>query len=429
MTQGTPPKNPPPPSASEAKNENSESPFGLLPKGVGTHMVQQGFPMLADMLALKTAGRAPHRFVEEALSEPKPPIWLRKPSREGHRGKVTSLVVFQDGANGEPRVVSGSDDGFIKVWDCETGTCLRSWEASRRKITCLAVLGQSVSEKTRVVSGSDDGTVKVWDPDSATCLGSWEMLRDRSRHDFGHIARHKCRWGQITSLAVFRNSVNGKPCVVSRSMSGAIRVWNPNPQTGGCFDICNEPDFPVTCLAVLEEDVSGEPRVVSGSMSGAIRVWAPNPNPNTGRLLLSVGDGGPAVTVTSLAAFQDPLSGAPSFVSGSADGTIWVWNLQSATCRKTRTVHLAQVTSLAVFQDPRTRTLHIVSGSTDGTIQVLDLQSGRRIHTLAGHRERVHAVAVCHCKDGPLIVSGSENGTIKYWRPDGRCLYTILPPS
>ena len=76
------------------------------------------------------------------------------------------------------RVVSGSDDNTLKVWDVSSGQCLqtlsghtdsarrrrlvaprvdRSSTPRRAQVTCVAVLPNDC-----VVSGSEDDTLKVW---------------------------------------------------------------------------------------------------------------------------------------------------------------------------------------------------------------------------------------------------------------------------
>jgi WD40 repeat protein len=67
---------------------------------------------------------------------------------------------------------------------------------------------------------------------------------------------------------------------------------------------------------------------------------------------------------------------------------------------------------------------HIVSGSYDGTVAVWDLDSGTRLHSLQGHQESVNSVAVS--PDGRHIVSGSYDGTVAVWDLEsGRCLASL----
>ena len=66
-------------------------------------------------------------------------------------------------------------------------------------------------------------------------------------------------------------------------------------------------------------------------------------------------------------------------VSGSNDGTVAVWDLQTGARLHELTGHKCWVTSVALSGDGR----HIVSGSNDGTVAVWDLQTGARLATLA----------------------------------------------
>lgn len=69
------------------------------------------------------------------------------------------------------------------------------------------------------------------------------------------------------------------------------------------------------------------------------------------------------------------------------------------------------VTSLAF--SPGTTTF--VTGSADKTVKVWDYRRGTVVKTLLGHRDVIHSCAVS--KDGSLIVSGSEDGVAKTFRP------------
>ena len=69
----------------------------------------------------------------------------------GHEGDVLSVAL--DGQ----RIVSGSSDNTIKVWDLETGALLHTLTGHEGSVLSVALDGQ------RIVSGSQDNTVKVWD--------------------------------------------------------------------------------------------------------------------------------------------------------------------------------------------------------------------------------------------------------------------------
>src|SRR5258706_15232019 len=74
-------------------------------------------------------------------------------------------------------------------------------------------------------------------------------------------------------------------------------------------------------------------------------------------------------------------------VSGSADKTIRVWQLDSGRLLHTLEGHTASITSLAVTPDGRS----IVSGSLDKTIRVWDINSGILERILKGHTGAVYS--------------------------------------
>ena len=67
---------------------------------------------------------------------------------------VTSLGVSWNAR----RVVSGSFDGTIRIWDLDTGCNLRAWSGHVSRVQDLAIS----PDQRRFVSSSWDKTVKVW---------------------------------------------------------------------------------------------------------------------------------------------------------------------------------------------------------------------------------------------------------------------------
>ena len=73
----------------------------------------------------------------------------------GHRGAVLASGFSADGT----RLVSGGDDGTVRVWDARTGDPLLTLEGHRGGVWASGFS----ADGTRLVSGGDDGTVRVWD--------------------------------------------------------------------------------------------------------------------------------------------------------------------------------------------------------------------------------------------------------------------------
>jgi len=96
-------------------------------------------------------------------------------------------------------------------------------------------------------------------------------------------------------------------------------------------------------------------------------------------------------------------------VSGSADGTLKVWDLATGRLVRTLAAHEESVRDVAVTPDGR----RAISASFDATLKVWDLGSEQPVLDLAGHEGAVRAVALT--PDGDRAVSGSEDCTLIVW--------------
>ncbi|VVD01564.1 unnamed protein product [Leptidea sinapis] len=91
---------------------------------------------------------------EESLGEGDRPEVLRTPLKElgGHSG----VVVAADWLTGGDHVITASWDRTANLYDVETGDCLQI-------LTGRSVTSAVFTREDKVVSGSDDRSVKVWD--------------------------------------------------------------------------------------------------------------------------------------------------------------------------------------------------------------------------------------------------------------------------
>ena len=85
---------------------------------------------------------------------------------EGHTDWVRSVGWSPDGT----RLVSGSNDGTIRIWDPNERTELGRLEGHTNTVWSV---GWS-PDGTRLVSGSDDGTIRAWD--AQTNEEVWRMV-------------------------------------------------------------------------------------------------------------------------------------------------------------------------------------------------------------------------------------------------------------
>lgn len=80
-----------------------------------------------------------------------------------HNDAVTCLVVMgSDRSGSSTRVVSGSVDGKVKVWDMDNGSATKTLEGHDDCAACLGVVVRDESPSgTLLLSGSVDGAVMV----------------------------------------------------------------------------------------------------------------------------------------------------------------------------------------------------------------------------------------------------------------------------
>jgi WD40 repeat protein len=105
-------------------------------------------------------------------------------------------------------------------------------------------------------------------------------------------------------------------------------------------------------------------------------------------------------------------------ISGSQDGTINIWNLNSGNLVHTIEAHKDSVNTVC------TDGLNIISGSRDKTIKVWNLEKGELVHTLTSHSKAVNATVLT--PDSSKIISGSDDKTLKIWELEtGELLHTL----
>jgi WD40 repeat protein len=87
---------------------------------------------------------------------------------QGHSDDVTAVALTSDGR----RVVSGSRDKTLCVWDLESGQLIRTLHGHTREIGTVAL----TVDGRWIVSGSWDNTLRLWD------LESGESIRTLKGH-------------------------------------------------------------------------------------------------------------------------------------------------------------------------------------------------------------------------------------------------------
>jgi WD40 repeat protein len=282
---------------------------------------------------------------------------------EGHTDYVRSVAFSPDGE----LAVSGSDDRTVCVWNVLTGSRISTLTGHSDCVRTVAF----APDGKRVLSGSRDRTVRIWPNIRASAGKELILLEGRESH---------------VNSAVF--SSHGQR-VVTGSEDGAVRIWNP-------LSSCSS--------ELVTEPVVGNPaiRAVAISADGT-RAASAHPHDHALYLwdLVSSDSPEPGETPNStLFRVLNPLH-VPQELHNEPDVTpVWPRKLGG---------HTASVVSLAFSPDAR----HLVSGSWDKSVRIWDALLGKPLAQLKGHSDFVHFVSFSPSAEH--VLSLSYDATARVW--------------
>ncbi|KAF5318338.1 hypothetical protein D9611_014243 [Ephemerocybe angulata] len=305
---------------------------------------------------------------EPGAGIPLPDLPPPPPPLRGHTNAVMSVAFSSDGS----KIISGSIDKTVRVWDASSGNVQSVLEGHSAYCTSVAVSGDGSSW---IASGSRDKTVRIWD----SRTGKVQRV----------LAGHT---GAVNSIAF---SWNGSR-ICSGSDDKTVRVWNAS--TGVVQSVLEgHPASAVRSVAISRDGM----RIVSGGLDGTIRVWDASSTTCSLRKVLQ----GHTRVISSVAFSRD----GTWIVSGSSDQTVRVWDASTGNVVRILEGHAGTSTSIAISPDGK----KVVSGSSDGTVLVWDALTGKLESVLEGHSNSVWSVAFS--PDGRRVASGAFDNTIRLW--------------
>ncbi|MEM6612814.1 MAG: CHAT domain-containing protein, partial [Cyanobacteria bacterium P01_C01_bin.72] len=292
-------------------------------------------------------------------------------SFEGHKYDVNSVAISNDGNY----IVSGSDDGKVKLWDVKGQTLIHTFAGHKYDVNSVAIS----SDGNYIVSGGADYTVKLWDVKEQTLI-----------HTF---AGHKY---DVNSVAI---SSDGN-YIVSGGADYTVKLWDVKKQTvvrtfeGHKYDVNS---------VTISSDGN---YIVGGSSTGSVKLW------NIKGQTVARTFNGHRHQIDSVAISRD----GNYIVSGGADHTVKLWDVKEQTLIHTVEGHQASINSVVVSSDGN----HIVSASSDRTVKLWSVKEQTLVRTFNGHQHEINSVAISN--DGNYIVSGGRDRTVKLWDIKGQTL-------
>jgi WD40 repeat protein len=242
---------------------------------------------------------------------------------------VYSVASSPDGK----RIVSGSNDKTIRIWDATTGQPIGKPLTGHTDI--VYSVGYS-PDGNHIVSGSFDKTVRIWDAATGQPIG---------KPLIGH-------GNSVNSVAY---SPDGNH-IVSGSFDKTIRIWDA--ATGQPIGKPLTGHYGVVSSVAYSPDGK---RIVSGSFDKTVRIWDATTGQPIGKPLTGHEKG-----VSSVAFSPD----GKRIVSGSFDKTIRIWDaVTGQPIGKPLTGHENSVNSVAYSPDGK----RIISGSGDQKVLIWDV--------------------------------------------------------
>jgi len=344
-----------------------------------------GLPSLKGMHLFKSLYQRHYMIRKSWMMEDSQPLHLA--FRAHHRHVVTCLLFDSD------KILTGSDDTKINVYDTKTGALRNRLEGHEGGVWALQYEGDTL------VSGSTDRSVRVWDIKTGRCLQVFQ----------GHTSTVRCLVIlQPTQIGTEQEGtpiiMPKEPLIITGSRDSTLRVWKlPQPGDPQIFQAgppANDRDNPYFLRTLsghhnsVRAIAAHGDTLISGSYDCSVRVWK-----------ISTGEQVHRLQGHTQKVYSVVLDHARHrCISGSMDNLVKVWDLNSGACLYNLEGHTSLVGLLDLSHD------RLVSAAADSTLRIWDPEVGACKATLSAHTGAI----TCFQHDGQKVISGSDR-TLKMW--------------
>lgn len=339
----------------------------------------------------------------------------------GHTNGVTCLQFDQN------ILATGSYDRTIKIWNIETGECIRTLEGHNDNVRTLQF------DDGKLISGSFDKTIKIWNWQTGECLSTLQchtegvlsvhfdgcMLASGSIDKTVKIFSFKNK--QTFTLRGHSDWVNhvrmhsSSRTVFSASDDLTIKMWDLDSKQ--CLQTFKGHVGQVQQVLLMPADfepdeVPGADQHDAASVHSSRSATPPPPPCNEGAELRAAFGG---------AFVSDPERPLPPryMLTGGLDNTVRLWDIPSGKCIRSMFGHVEGIWALAGD------TLRVVTGAEDSMTKIWEPRSGKCERSFTGHAGPVTCVGLSDSR----MATGSQDNEVRMYFFEGESVEERGTPS
>jgi WD40 repeat protein len=264
-------------------------------------------------------------------------------------------------------VVTGHNDGTVRVWDAVLGRMVRTLVGHSDAVTAVAV----TPDGRLAISGGSDAKAIVWS------LTSGQPIQRFEQHTKG-----------IRAVAVTPDGA----LAVSGGYDRTLYVWDC--RTGLQVQTLSGHSADVAVVSIAADGR----QIISGSYDQTVRVW----DLDRGECLYTFADHGSFVDAVAIS------DDGRRAVSGGWDAILRVWDLDSGVCAREIRAHTLAISSVAMAAGGGIA----ASASYDGTIRLWKLPGGDCARIIPSTSPV--GVAVTLTADGSMVLAKSMQALYKW---------------